>query len=63
MNVFYNVYPTWSDDDGGWHEGVMYWSSYVGRFTWWADVMKAATGMPSAPDSTTWLSKVLSSVE
>jgi hypothetical protein len=45
MNVFYNVYPVWSDDDGGWHEGVMYWSSYVGRFTWWADVMKAATGV------------------
>ena len=45
MNVFYNVYPAWSDDDGGWHEGVSYWSSYVGRFTWWADVMKAATGI------------------
>ena len=45
MNVFQNVYPVWSDDDGGWHEGVMYWSSYVGRFTWWADVMKAATGI------------------
>ncbi len=42
MNVFYNVYPVWSDDDGGWHEGVMYWSSYIGRFTWWADVMRAA---------------------
>ncbi len=23
MNVFYNVYPVWSDDDGGWHEGVI----------------------------------------
>ena len=45
MNVFYNVYPVWSDDDGGWHEGVSYWSSYVGRFTWWADVMRAATGV------------------
>ncbi len=44
MNVFFNVYPVWSDDDGGWHEGVMYWSSYIGRFTWWADVMRAATG-------------------
>ena len=45
MNVFYNVYPVWSDDDGGWHEGVSYWSSYIGRFTWWADVMRAATGV------------------
>ncbi|MHC4407310.1 MAG: DUF4962 domain-containing protein, partial [Planctomycetota bacterium] len=42
MNVFYNVYPVWCDDDGGWHEGTGYWSSYVGRFTWWADVMRAA---------------------
>ena len=42
MNVFYNVYPVWSDDDGGWHEGVMYWSSYIDRFTWWADVMRSA---------------------
>ena len=43
MNVFANVYPVWSDDDGGWHEGISYWRSYVGRFTWWADIMKAAT--------------------
>ena len=44
-NVFYCVYPVWSDDDGGWHEGMSYWSSYVGRFTWWADVMRAATSI------------------
>jgi hypothetical protein len=43
--VFYNVYPVWSDDDGGWHEGVSYWSSYIGRFTWWADIMRAAMGI------------------
>jgi len=40
MNVFANVYPVWSDDDGGWHEGVGYWRSYITRFTWWADVMR-----------------------
>ncbi len=45
MNVFYNVYPVWSDDDGGWHEGVSYWSSYQNRFTWWADVMREAMGI------------------
>jgi hypothetical protein len=22
MNVFFNAYPVWSDDDGGWHEGT-----------------------------------------
>ena len=45
MNVFYNVYPVWSDDDGGWHEGISYWSSYQNRFTWWADVMREAMGI------------------
>ncbi|MHC4227245.1 MAG: DUF4962 domain-containing protein [Planctomycetota bacterium] len=45
MNVFFNVYPVWSDDDGGWHEGSSYWSSYQGRFTWWADVMREAMGI------------------
>jgi hypothetical protein len=42
MNVFANVYPVWSDSDGGWHEGVAYWRSYLARFTWWADIMRAA---------------------
>ena len=45
MNVFYNTYPVWCDDDGGWHEGSSYWSSYISRFTWWADVMRAAMGI------------------
>jgi hypothetical protein len=40
MNVFYNVYPVWSDADGGWHEGVAYWNSYVSRFSYFADVMR-----------------------
>ncbi len=44
-NVFANAYPVWSDDDGGWHEGVNYWSSYLGRFTWWSDVMRSALGL------------------
>ena len=44
-NVFFNVYPVWSDEDGGWHEGVSYWSSYIDRFTWWADVMREAMGI------------------
>jgi len=44
-NVFFNTYPVWSDDDGGWHEGSSYWSSYQGRFTWWADVMREAMGI------------------
>lgn len=42
MNIFYGVYPVWSDSDGGWHEGVSYWQSYQIRFCWMADVLKAA---------------------
>ncbi len=42
MNVFYNAYPVWCDADGGWHEGMSYWSSYIARFTWWADAMRVA---------------------
>ena len=42
MNVFYNAYPVWSDDDGGWHEGLGYWRSYIDRFLWWADIMRVA---------------------
>ena len=44
-NVFFNVYPVWSDEDGGWHEGSSYWASYLNRFTWWADVMREAMGI------------------
>ncbi len=44
-NVFFNVYPVWCDDDGGWHEGSSYWASYLNRFTWWADVMREAMGI------------------
>jgi hypothetical protein len=42
MNVFTNVYPVWSDSDGGWFEGLSYWQSYLQRFTWWADIMNTA---------------------
>lgn len=41
-NVFANTYPVWNDADGGWHEGLAYWLSYMNRFTWWADIMNAA---------------------
>jgi len=44
-NVFSCVYPVWNDEFGGWHEGSSYWSSYLNRFTWWADVMRAGLGI------------------
>ncbi len=42
MDVFFNVYPAWSDPDGGWHEGIAYWRSYITRVTWWLDIMETA---------------------
>jgi len=51
MTVYYCVYPVWGDDDGGWHEGLWYWSQYLERFFWWGDIMKntfniSITGKP-----------------
>jgi len=42
VNIFYSVYPAWSDDDGGWHEGLSYWAGYMSKAVWWFDVAKAA---------------------
>lgn len=41
MNVFYNSYPVWNDDAGGWHEGLAYWNGYQTKVTWWLAVMNS----------------------
>jgi hypothetical protein len=45
MDVFYTVYPAWNDNDGGWHEGIAYWNSYLSRITWWLDIMESTFGI------------------
>ena len=45
VNKFYAAYPVWSDDDGGWHEGVSYWSGYQNKVVWWLQVAKSALGI------------------
>lgn len=42
VNKFYAAYPVWSDDDGGWHEGVHYWAGYLSKVVWWLQVAKSA---------------------
>lgn len=42
VNKFYACYPVWSDDDGGWHEGVSYWSGYMSKVVWWLQVADKA---------------------
>jgi hypothetical protein len=45
VNKFYSCYPVWADDDGGWHEGVSYWSGYMGKAVWWLQVAHSALGI------------------
>jgi len=42
VNKFFGCYPVWADDDGGWHEGVSYWSGYMSKAVWWLQVSKSA---------------------
>ncbi|MBI5766984.1 MAG: DUF4962 domain-containing protein [Verrucomicrobia bacterium] len=45
VNKFFACYPVWSDDDGGWHEGVSYWSGYQNKTVWWLQIAKSALGI------------------
>jgi hypothetical protein len=31
LQVLWSVYPAWGRSDGGWHEGVSYWTGYMSR--------------------------------
>lgn len=42
VNKFHSCYPIWADDDGGWHEGVSYWSGYMSKAAWWLQVAESA---------------------
>ncbi|MCI0464807.1 MAG: DUF4962 domain-containing protein, partial [Gemmataceae bacterium] len=46
-NKFYAAYPVWSDDDGGWHEGLSYWAGYLTKTVWWTEVAQKALGLDS----------------
>jgi len=45
VNKFFACYPVWSDDDGGWHEGVSYWSGYQNKVVWWLQIAQSALGL------------------
>jgi hypothetical protein len=45
VNKFFAAYPVWSDDDGGWHEGLSYWAGYMAKFATWAEVSQKALGV------------------
>ena len=45
VNKFYSCYPVWADEDGGWHEGVSYWSGYMSKAVWWLQAAQSALGI------------------
>jgi len=45
VNKFFAAYPVWSDDDGGWHEGVSYWGGYMSKVVCWLQVANSALGI------------------
>jgi hypothetical protein len=45
VTKFFAAYPVWSDDDGGWHEGLSYFAGYMSKVTWWLDVARVALGI------------------
>jgi hypothetical protein len=45
VHKFFAAYPVWSDDDGGWHEGLSYWAGYMTKIVWWTEVAEKALGI------------------
>jgi len=45
VTKFFATYPVWSDQDGGWHEGLSYMGSYVGRAAWWMELARTPLGI------------------
>jgi len=45
VTKFFGAYPVWSDDDGGWHEGLSYLGSYMSKAPWWIDIARNAMGI------------------
>ena len=44
MTLFWNIYPAWGKDDGGWHEGPGYWSAYMSFALHFVVPLRNATG-------------------
>ncbi|MBM3748581.1 MAG: DUF4962 domain-containing protein, partial [Acidobacteria bacterium] len=45
VTKFFAAYPVWSDDDGGWHEGLSYFAGYMSKAAWWMDFANSALGI------------------
>jgi hypothetical protein len=45
VTKFFAAYPVWSDEDGGWHEGLSYFAGYMSKAAWWIDIAQSALGI------------------
>ncbi|MCS7024862.1 MAG: DUF4962 domain-containing protein [Bryobacteraceae bacterium] len=45
VTKFFAAYPVWSDEDGGWHEGLAYFAGYMTKATWWMHLAHQALGI------------------
>jgi hypothetical protein len=45
VTKFYAAYPVWSDEDGGWHEGLSYFAGYMSKAAWWMHLAIQALGI------------------
>ena len=45
VTKFFAAYPVWSDDDGGWHEGLSYLGGYMSKAVWWMHIARNALGI------------------
>jgi len=53
LTLFWNVYPAWGKEDGGWHEGPSYWSYYMGFALHFVVPLRNAAGVVSRRASLT----------
>ncbi len=45
LTCYWNVYPAWGQEDGGWHEGPGYYSAYMSFVLHFIAPLKKATGI------------------
>lgn len=45
LTLYWNTWPTWGKEDGGWHQGPSYWGLYVGFALQFVVELEKATGI------------------
>ncbi|GMW00938.1 MAG: heparinase [Candidatus Hydrogenedentota bacterium] len=45
LTCYWNCYPAWGKEDGGWHEGPSYWGAYMGFVLHFVTALRNGTGI------------------